>query len=451
MTDLLQKAITHLERNQVAEAQVVLTDHLRSATADARALFLLGTTYLRLGNNGLGIALLKQSLVLRPGSPEAVENLGIAYHTIRDNAQAEAYFRLALEMTDVPSDRSDIYCNLAGLHVNNGDARPGLPLVEQSLAIDPKNYSAQSNKGLLLLELGQWREGWQLWEAAFKTGDRNHRHYDGLPKWDGGKGQHVIIYGDQGVGDEIMYGSMLPDLIADCAHVTFDCHPRLVETWRRSFPQMTVHPTRKSTFFDWYKTCGATHSFGLSSLGLYYRNELSDFPGTPYLKAKVTRLEHKRPCIGISWRGGVPATHSDKRSMELKDMLPLFRTIDADWVSLQYTDEAAKEVCELEEATGIRIKHFPGLVQCRDYDKTVGFVAGLDLVISVCNTLVHTAGALGVPCWCLTPSKPGWRYAGETMPWYGSVDLVKQTMGEPWSRVIRWAADMLQERFREAA
>jgi tetratricopeptide (TPR) repeat protein len=463
MADLLDQARTHIDRSQFPEAEACLLEYLKTNLNSWQALFLLGTSFLRGGNTGLAVALLKQALTIRPHFPEAVLNLGTAYNIVHDNEHAEKYWNLALELEDIPEERAKILTNMAGLYVNEGMPEKGLERVDEALALSPGNPSAQFNKGLLLLELGRWREAWALCEAGFATGDRVFRSYGGLPKWDGTKGQKVIVFGDQGVGDEIMYASMLPDLIKDCRAVIFDCHPRLVKTWEHSFPGIEIRGTRKTINLDWHKGCGAEAAISLSSLGQFYRNEDKDFPGTPYIlptwlreqvegyKRAAMEMKSRCPRIGISWAGGVPKTRSDLRSIALDHFKPLLEALpDAKFFSLQYGDKAARECAAFEEATGIHIRHYPGSVECEDYDRTISLIASMDLVITVCNTVVHAAGALGVPCWVLVPSKPGWRYAQPTMPWYSSVKLIHQG-ADAWPAVLRQVANQLRAEFRQVA
>jgi ADP-heptose:LPS heptosyltransferase len=107
---------------------------------------------------------------------------------------------------------------------------------------------------------------------------------------------------------------------------------------------------------------------------------------------------------------------------------------DATFISLQYKD--APEIVEFENETGIKIHHWPHAMQTKDYDDTVAMISQLDLVISVTQAAIHVAGALGVPCWVLTPKAPMWRYGltGDKMPWYKSVKLYRQK--SDWVHVI---------------
>jgi hypothetical protein len=286
------------------------------------------------------------------------------------------------------------------------------------------------------------------------------RTYPGIPQWDGSPGQTVIVWGDQGIGDEIYFASCLKDMERHCKRVILDCHPRLPALFQRSFPNVEAHGTRKDlSDLPWVKDCGADASVSLSDLPYYFRRN-GEWDGKPYLVpgsldfGLAKRIAGKKR-IGISWAGGTKKTRTDLRSLSLMALEPIIRARpDAEWYSLQYTengplDNAAREVCEFEEKTGIRVSHFPGWVECHDYDRTASFVASLDLVITVGTTIHHLGGALGVPTWTMVPSRPSWRYQieGDTLPWYGSARLFRQERDGDWAGVVeRIAGELCQTR-----
>lgn len=242
-------------------------------------------------------------------------------------------------------------------------------------------------------------------------------------------------------------------MLKRCRKVILDCHPRLVDLFRRSFPDAEIHGTRKQmSSLPWFETANPKPDahVSISSLPAFFRKTDADFSGKPFLiPDRTAAVKGTRPNIGISWKGGTRQTRADLRSIALADMLPILRAVpDADFYSLQYTPESAKEVCALEETTGIRVKHYPGFVQAKNYDTTAGFVAAMDLVITVCTAVFHLSGGLGVPTWCLVPSKPAWRYGltGDRSPWYDSVRYFRQT-GDDWKSVIERVADELPAQF----
>ena len=102
-----------------------------------------------------------------------------------------------------------------------------------------------------------------------------------------------------------------------------------------------------------------------------------------------------------------------------------------------------------KSAHGIEITDWPEAID-GDYDETAALVNGLDLVISVCTSVIHLGGALGRPVWVIVPHAPEWRYGvkGETMPWYPTVRLFRQTEAGSWDGVIGGVGEALSRRLQ---
>jgi tetratricopeptide (TPR) repeat protein len=452
----LEEGRVYAARGETDAAIRKLSEALNEDFYQDEALFMLGAVFIGSGMNGLGAVLTSAAVdaraVKKRAFPEALMNLGAAYKAEHQNETAERIWKDALKHETLPRERAKILCNLSGLFVNEGRPEKAIPYCDEALREDPNNYGARANRGVACLELGRWKEGWDGWRATLKTGDRQTKSYPGVPEWDGSPGKTVIVWGDQGVGDEIFYAWCLKDMAKVCRKVIFDCHPRLESLFKRTFPEFEVHGTRKDlTTVPWVEHCGAEAAVGLADLPYHFRSD-GGWGGTPYLRAaEVPELTYKstdRPLrIGISWTGGSKRTRTDLRSMPLDIMEPIIRAKpEAQWFSLQYTPEAAREVCRFEEKTGIRIAHYPGWVECNDYDRTASFVASLDLIITVCTTVHHLGGALGIPTWTLVPSRPSWRYGvrGDTLPWYGSARLFRQEKDGDWSGPVERIAEELR-------
>jgi hypothetical protein len=123
------------------------------------------------------------------------------------------------------------------------------------------------------------------------------------------------------------------------------------------------------------------------------------------------------------------------RSLELGDLDPLLTVPGVTWVSLQRGD-CREEIEALRGRTGIRIHQLAP--SDNDVENAAATICALDLVVTVCSSVVHLAGALGRPAWVLTPHVPAWRYllSGDEMPWYPSITLLRQPSPGEWSPVI---------------
>lgn len=438
----LDQAKVHHERGQLAEAESIYNLLLNANFDDQKVLFYYGTLLVQQGKIGLAANILRMAIG-NDDDKHVLQNLSNCYKL--ENKIDECREILWIGINKSPT--AELWACLGNTYINNGTPKEAIRCYKEALTLDPRNDLIKFHIGLACLELGLYAEGWDGYAKGFSAGNRTFRNYSGLNEWNGESGKTVIVWGEQGIGDEIMFASCIPQAIKTFKHVIFDCHPRLVDTFKRSFPEITVHGTRKNQQLDWYQGTEADSHCSITRLAQMWRRDKNDFPRTPYLKVSPQQRKPGKLRVGFSWVGGTKMTRKDLRSFKLDQLLPILSK-DCDFYSLQYTPESAREVCELEEATGYRVKHFPGLVECKNYDTTINFIGSMDLVISVCTTAIHAAGALGIPCWILTPSAPAWRYGleGEKNDWYGSVRMFRQGNGEEWSKVIERVANELDKR-----
>lgn len=438
---------------------------LNKNMGNSKVLYVLGTLYLEQGKHGLAAQMLSDAVRASPEFGEAWQNLGLCYRAENDLTKADKAFecseKLLPGITDVPSNR-------AAIRINQGRPAEVIHFADRALAIDSGNDSARWNKSLALLEMQRFdSDAWELHEARLggmlerNTAPRNYHGPDGqTPDWDGKAKGFLVVHGEQGLGDEIMFASCLPDAIETGCEILFEPSPRLEGLFKRSFPDIRVVGTHEVDGRDWLAGRLPDFKIAVGSLPKFYRRSLKSFPDQDgqllipdrekraHWKTRLNRLG-PRPKIGIGWQGGVAQTAVHLRSVSLETLKPLLE-MDADFISVQYHEHAHREAAEFTRNTGVQLHHWPEAAQAEDMDDQAALVCNLDLVITVCQTLVHLAGGLNVPTWCLTPSKPSWRY-GVTgnMPWWPSVDLIRQE-GNNWEgavvQTMNRLAGMLKER-----
>jgi hypothetical protein len=419
---------------------------------DYEAMHAAAVACLYTGKPGMTFVLLRHALALAPDFQNAWVTLGNANKMAFRYPEAQKAWGKALELK--PDDA--ITCsNMASIFSNNQTPEMAEKWCRRALELDPGMSDAMRNLSFSLFEQEKWKEGWECFEARAvnQAGPitRNYWHRGQTPAWDGTPGKTVVAYGEQGVGDELLYFSILPDLLKVCDKVIVECHPRLVDTVKRSFPQAhAVFGTRKEPIVDWARDFKIDAALGVGSLGKHFRNANEEFPRTPYIVPDAAvvakhRQGSRKLRVGISWAGGTVETYRNYRSTKLQQWAPILKA-NAEFYSFQYDKDSATQCAVLEEQTGIHIRHRPGLVECKNYDTTINFAASMDLLISVQGTLFHVGGSLGIPTWCLVSSRPAWRYGmkGEESRWYGSARLFRQE-GLEWEPVIARVAKALRD------
>lgn len=418
------------------EAHRIASALLDDNPDDALALFLIASIYSKAERYGLALTINRRVVQLAPHRDEAWNNLGMCLESLDRHEEARDAFHKALQR----KKSADYLANIALTYQTECRYDLALEWAGKALKVSPEQNGARVTTGFANLAKGNWSEGWAGYEACLGGKFRNAYCYGDEPRWDGKTDGTVVVYGEQGIGDEIMISSMLGDA-AKRARIIYDCHPRLEKLFRRSFPGIEVHGTRKSQHAPWLTKVTPDFNCAGMSLAQFFRPTPDSCPGTPFLKADPEQTLQWRalfdswggkPKIGICWSGGGKHTGIKGRQAGLEAFRPLIEAVDADWISLQYKDPT-KEI----EESGLPVKHYARAVMNEDYDECAGLVSALDLVIGVNTSVHHLAGGLGIPSIVLVPQRPLWLYARDRVEFYGAWTLFKQTHGHSWEKTIK--------------
>lgn len=436
------------DEGELDEASRLCSNLLNEYPHDPRVLAVGAFIYMRAERFGLAFSLLEKSAKLWPGRTEILNNLGMCALGCLRLDEAETHLRAALK---ADPDNHAAMNNLALVYVNKCQPDLAIQWANKSRKIAGDQDDMMETYGYAQLMLGNWAEGWKGFEGGLEGKIRRSRQYQNEPYWDGSDVDTLVIRGEQGIGDEISFASVIMDAQKRAKNIVLECDARLEGLFRRSF-DIPVYGTRFAKQIEWQNKYNIDARVLSGSLCRYFRNDKSDFPGTPYLKVDPEqKLQWRalldslgdRPKIGIAWTGGRHNTHRERRSLKLTDLLPILRK-DADFISLEYKNPMA-EIEALERDYGIKVRHWPRAAEAVNYDDCAALVDELDMVISVQTAVVHLAGALGKTCHVLVPSKPHWRYglSGDSMPWYKSVELFRQ--GKDWNKPINEIAGVVDE------
>lgn len=345
--------------------------------------------------------------------------------------------------------------NLGNALYRRGDIAAAIEQYSEALRLNPTLPEPAWNRGLARLTLGQFRKGWEDFDARWRCSDfMSPDRGMGLRRLSlaDPPGTRVLVWGEQGIGDEILFGTMAPSLAAQGYKVFLECDPRLASLWQRSVPNLFVVP-RDTDVAAVIRENSVTHQIPAGSLGAFVRMRAEDFAaGTNVLKPDQTRAQQfrqklaspHRPLIGISWRSRSDDVGAGK-SITLKDWRELL-ALQGTFVSLQYGDVSA-EVAALGSNPNADLLIPPDLDATNDLDGLAALISACDAVVTVSNVTAHLAGALGRPTWVLAPSGAGrfwyWQADRSDTPVYPSVRIVRQTADGSWSEAIKSAADAL--------
>jgi tetratricopeptide (TPR) repeat protein len=397
------------------------------------------------GKHEESVAASERALALAPRLAEAWSNLGSGLQGLGRFEEAIRAHERAIALN---SGSAGIHLNLGATLENSGRVAAAVVHYRRALELKPDHADARLNLALALLTLGELREGWERYECRWQQRNAEPKRHDFAP-WSGDPSRacRLLVWGEQGIGDEIIYSSMLLDLARSAVDVTLECDPRLAPLFARAFGRITIVPKQTPSLlqpgdFD----C----QLPLASLGRWLRPALESFPRhAGYLRADPHRTaEYRRRLladggdtqriVGISWLSA-NKKFGTLKSHRLPDWAGLLATPGVKFLDLQYGDTRAERGA-VEQALKVRIGHFAEVDLFRDLEGLAALISACDLVITVSNVTAHMAGALGRAVWVLVPMARGkfwyWFAGRDDSPWYSSMRIYSQQTPGSWREVL---------------
>jgi tetratricopeptide (TPR) repeat protein len=467
--------LVSLEQGNLADAESKFNKAVERGPRNPHAWHNLGLVFLKSGRPQASLQYLLKAVELKPDHGLAYSNLALAYRDAEDLPHALEAARQAVKLkpgnarvwviladllTDFGSldeaenalrqadalDPSDVGAQIA--RAKWALARADHPVARaafgRALALEPGNPEAEAGLGQLELLIGNFGRGWDLYEARRRTATRPVRSF-GLPEWSGQPlaGKTLLVYAEQGLGDNMLFASCLPELVRMASRVIIETPVALASLFQRSFPDATVvgRDTSDSQRGWLQELPSVDFELPIGSLPKWLRREPSQFPSRAgYLKADPARVAHWKgvlaasgpgPYLGLAWRGGMARSAGRQRSLPLEQLLEAFNGLQGQLISLQYGDvETALRRAEIDAGRQVRRFH----EALHDQDEAAALTMALDGVVTVCQTQAHLTGALGQRGWVMVPANPNWRYgaAGDAMPWYPSLRLIRQDFIGNW-------------------
>lgn len=449
----LETGQTCLAAGRLDSAERSLKGALRRSPGSPDALNALGNLHARLESFDAAAALYREALTARPDFPEALNNLGNVLSLTGNEEEAVARLEQAIALD---AGFVDAISNLANAYDLLGDAAAAETLHRRALALDPDNPVLHFNLAINRLRAGDFDEGFREYEWRKRKRDfhgaAEHRAAR-LPEWRGEtlSGRDLVVWNEQGVGDTVHFAGYLPALEGRVRRLVIETDPRLVPLFARSFPHARVcanvddiEPPERAAL-DPAAQCAAG---SVCRFSRFARTSGGDPEAYLQVDADARRVWQgwlaglgEGLKVGISWRGGKSAFDRRRRGLALASWAGVLRTPGIVALDIQYDDLAAEREQACEE-TGVAIRRPPMASPREDLDGFASLLAALDLVISVDNSTVHLAGALGVRTWVLLPFVADWRWGvrGSTSNWYANAVLYRQHRVAAWDDVLQRVA-----------
>ena len=422
-----------IETQDFENALPVIYSVLEHYPNDAATLHFLGYIWLLTGKEAFAYQLVRRALQEAPTNYAIWVTFGRCAHELGMYQEALNSF---MKSAEINSDYALAYSNASATLVQLSDWEAVIKTASMALEINPNDLNAQLNLSHAYLAKGEWAKGWKSWGKSLGVKFRKEWTYGNEVRWDGSADKNVVIYGEQGLGDEILYASCVPDAINVSNKVIIDCDPKLEGLFARSFPDAEVHGTRRESSPDWVVDADIDARCAIGGLPEFFRNKDKDFTKKAYLVADPERRlmwrslfnSWGKKVIGFTTHGGTKITNEAGRKLAHDDLSAMFG-LDYEFVCLDYKVE--------NKIVGVH--YFPFATNSNDYDDTAALIAELDIVVGVNTTALHCAAAMGVKTICLVPKYHQWRYAYPSMLWYPSMRLIHQDE-KTWEDTVKYVA-----------
>jgi tetratricopeptide (TPR) repeat protein len=395
-----------------------------------------------------------RELYLNPEYPDVLNDKGILFFIIDSYDEASEMFDLAIK-TD-PS-YADPYSNKALIYIRKKEFKSAVKLLVRAIKLKTNNYEAIGALANLKKHLCDFEDAWKLYGFRFELELKDEKKYFTKPAWSNKtvENKKIYLYGEQGIGDQILFGTMFREAFETKNNFIVSIDKRLTPIFSRSFKQyknvdfISIGDEVDESIFDMQLAIG--------DLGKFFRRSKKDFENFsyPYLVADKERTgsirekirNQKKYICGISWKSASKKIGPDK-SIGLSDFKDILSLKDFMFVDLQYGDTLA-ERNQLKNEYSLIVNKLDEIDNFNDIDGLASLIEACDIVITSSNVTAHIAGALGKKVFLMVPYSKGrcwyWHDGLKTSLWYPSIQIFTQTEKLDWSMPINEIREKIVE------
>lgn len=390
-----------------------------------------------------------QALSLEPTNPNAYNNLGATLLGVNKMEEGEQAFETALLLD---KNNVDALSNLATLAHQRGNYESAVTLYNNLIKnLDPNTNFAKEviyRSSFSHLATCDLTEGWRRYDLGFLPTDRGSRtpkRQFQEPQWHGEPlgDKCLLIWGEQGLGDEIIFFSLLNEVQNHCSRIIVECEPRLVSLFERSFPNLKIKATKLNPKELTYSKEFDVHIPVGSLMGLFC-NTITDFEKfKPYIKPnphiandfadRLNKVSGKK-LVGLCWRSGKLNTNRNLHYLSIDDLTDVLKLEDCTFVNLQYGD-CEDELTRIENKLNIKILRWNDVDLKNDQEQLAALISCLDVVVTAGTAVMALSMTLGKKTIMFGPK--GWDFLGQDKyPWSPIVEAFSPSTGDELISVI---------------
>ncbi len=407
--------------------------------------------YLSLGNilNDLGKSKeaelsTREAIKLKPNYAKGYYNLGDILIEIGELKEAELSTRKAIKLKP---NYAEAHLNLGVILNTIGKLEEAEKSTRKSIELNPNFVKANYNLSTILLQNKKFQEGWRKYEWRWKLDEnkesKNKKFRTIKPEWSPGKRGRVLLWAEQGVGDEILYTSLIADFLNEVDQLIVQVDERLIPLLKRSFNEQIIYITRnqflKMEKYDYQIAMGSLPKFLRANQESFERARKA-FLKADERKTKIflKQIKEKKfdKIVGISWSSKSNA--DKKKSISLEEFILGIYTPNICFVNLQYGD-IKYEIKSIKKKYDIDIYDVENIDIFNNIDDLAALIDACDQIISIDNVTAVLAGAIGANCNLILGFKGHfyWGINDTKSYWLPSLKIFRQTNMHSWNEPLK--------------
>jgi len=414
----------------------------------------LGNLFQEQGMHEEAIIQYKKAIMINPNDEKIYNNLGLSYFGMNLYENALEEYKKAINLN--PKYEEAIF-GLGNSYDKIGKPDEAIKELSKVITMNPNHARAFINLAFIQLALGNFMDGWKNYGWRFKEEINRESVLANLniPLWDQSKKiQNILVIAEQGVGDQILFYSLLNELLDFNLSVTVMIEYKLLSLFQRSMPKIQFIERGikiDEAEFDAY--------IPMCDLGKMFRKELSDFEKvrSHYLTADYKKIKkikfkmskNKLKC-GISWKSN-NAIMGKGKSFELEFLEPLLKNQNIQFINLQYGD-VNHDLSHIKNKYQTDILDTSDIDNYEDMEGLAALIDSCDIIVTSSNSNAHLAGALGKETYLILPKASSliwyWEHKMDKISqWYKSINIFNQAMTNQWEDPISKITKTIEKKY----
>ncbi len=483
--ELINNAIESHSKGNIKKAKIFYKFFLDKNFVDPRMMLNYGVICSQEKKYNEAIIIYKKTIKLYPHSPYAYSNIGRVLKEKEKLDEAEEYLRKAIHLksnyedaflnlgivlneqcryyeaafytkkaVNIRANFIQAHVSLSNIFYNLGDLIKAEEHARKAIRIDVNNAKAHRNLSHVLIKKKQFTEGWKEYEWRWKVKDRKFKIGEKLqtskPEWKSGAKGRIFLWAEQGIGDQILFSTLIPDLLKSIDELVIKIDQRLIPLYKRTYGKNIIYIDENQILND----REFDYQIPMGSLPKILRPSLLSFKNAEIVKLKIDEEKAKRykklirqneneQLIGISWRSHSKLNKS--KSINLEQLIKATYRSNIKYINLQYGD-VKDEIDQIRKKYNIRILEIEEIDKFNDIDSLAALISNCDEIISINNVTAHIAGSLNMRTKILLSTNSSWDYGVNESKndWYSSMKLYRQKNPGDWQDILKKLSDDME-------